>query len=69
MCVQLSVQCEPVSVCQRKKEQHREEKKKKKKERLELVNVLIQNIFTSHEHDCNFKPLGESSCAALTGRR
>lgn len=39
--------------------------KKKKNE----VNALIQNIFTPHEHDCNFKPLRESSCGALTGGR
>lgn len=34
-----------------------------------MVNVLIQNIFTSGEHDCNFKALEESSCGALTGGR
>lgn len=35
----------------------------------ELVNAPIENILTSHESDCNFKPLRESSCAALTGGR
>ena len=60
-CVQLSAE---ISVCQKSSRGKRGGKK-----RLEMVDALIQNIFTSHEHDCNFKPLRESSCGALTGRR
>lgn len=37
-----------------------------KEENLALADAFIQNIFTSHGHDCNFKPLRESSCGAST---
>ena len=60
MCAWLSVMCACECVSSQKK---------RNKKSLELVNALIQNVFTSHEHDCNFKPLRESSCGALTGGR